>query len=238
MLTHSPEEAADILDELSTDHRGRRTSNFALELLNAVQADLLLASGRPQRARVLLEEASAGGPSALAQSRLLLRSDVVAARRRALDAAASHTLGPRLNAESLLSISIASSRLGLPVEARRLMSRLAAALKRKGNASVLRLAPRSELLDSLSPEHADLIVQVQALPDDRESAIGQFLALTAAERRVLSELAHQTGPRELAERLFLSQNTVKTHLRSIYRKLGTSDNASAVAIANRHGLLD
>jgi LuxR family maltose regulon positive regulatory protein len=54
---------------------------------------------------------------------------------------------------------------------------------------------------------------------------------------VLGELASTAGVEEMAGRLFLSVNTVKTHLRGIYRKLGVSSREDAVAVARQRGLL-
>ena len=53
-------------------------------------------------------------------------------------------------------------------------------------------------------------------------------ALSAAERRVLRLLASDLTLRENGQELFLSANTVKTHKRSIYRKLGVSSREEAV----------
>ena len=44
--------------------------------------------------------------------------------------------------------------------------------------------------------------------------------------------------REVAEHLFLSVDTVKSHLEAIYRKLEVADRAHAVAVAMRKGLLE
>jgi LuxR family maltose regulon positive regulatory protein len=237
-LTHPADEAADILRELTTEHRGRRASEYALDLLRSVSGDLLVASGQTERARKLLQDAPETGPSALADSRALLRHDVPAARRRAAVTLAQHETSPRLIAEALLTMVIAATRLGLADEARRMMSRLASSLKRRGNISILRYAPRSELLPLVPPEHSEMITLVQALPEDHDAGIGRPIALTAAELRVLGALLDEPGARALAERLYLSHNTVKTHLRNAYRKLGATDRASAIAIATRQGLLD
>lgn len=42
---------------------------------------------------------------------------------------------------------------------------------------------------------------------------------------------------EIADSLYVSVNTVKTHLRGIYRKLGVSQRRDAVLVARRRGLI-
>jgi LuxR family maltose regulon positive regulatory protein len=61
--------------------------------------------------------------------------------------------------------------------------------------------------------------------------------LTAAERRILDLLPTQLTARQLAARLFLTENTVKSHLSHIYRKLGVTTRTDAVETARRLGLL-
>jgi DNA-binding CsgD family transcriptional regulator len=64
------------------------------------------------------------------------------------------------------------------------------------------------------------------------------LLLTRRERVVLSHLADDVTLEQIASTLFVSRNTVKTQLRSVYRKLGVSSRYEAVAHARRAGLLD
>jgi len=63
-------------------------------------------------------------------------------------------------------------------------------------------------------------------------------ALTAREVKVLHLLAVGHRNRVIAEKLFLSECTVKTHLHRINRKLGARDRNQALAIARRQGWLD
>jgi LuxR family maltose regulon positive regulatory protein len=58
---------------------------------------------------------------------------------------------------------------------------------------------------------------------------GRVLAepLTAAEHRILTLLPTSTYP-QIADTLFISRNTVKTHLRSIYQKLGVASRSDAL----------
>ena len=62
-------------------------------------------------------------------------------------------------------------------------------------------------------------------------------APTVAERRVLELLPTHAPPQEIAETLFVSRNTVKSHTLSIYRKLDVSSRSDAVTKARALGLL-
>ena len=62
--------------------------------------------------------------------------------------------------------------------------------------------------------------------------------LTARELEILRLKADGAGNGTIADALHVSLPTVRTHLRHLYEKLGTSDRAAAVAIAMRRGLLD
>ncbi|MCY1401432.1 HTH-type transcriptional regulator AlkS [compost metagenome] len=63
-------------------------------------------------------------------------------------------------------------------------------------------------------------------------------ALTAREIQVLQLLAAGHRNRAIAEKLFLSECTVKSHLRKINAKLGAQGRTQAIAIARNRGLLD
>ncbi len=64
------------------------------------------------------------------------------------------------------------------------------------------------------------------------------VTLTRREAVVLTELVRGNGARDIAERLHVSPNTVKSQLRSLYRKLGAQSRAEALAIATELGLID
>jgi LuxR family maltose regulon positive regulatory protein len=61
--------------------------------------------------------------------------------------------------------------------------------------------------------------------------------LTQSETRVLRYLPTHMGAPEIAAELFVSANTVKTHLRHLYRKLGAHSRPEAVQRARAIGLL-
>jgi LuxR family maltose regulon positive regulatory protein len=62
-------------------------------------------------------------------------------------------------------------------------------------------------------------------------------ALTKREQALLTELPSMRTAEEIAGSLFVSVNTVKTHLRGIYRKLGVRRRRDAITVARQRGLL-
>jgi DNA-binding NarL/FixJ family response regulator len=65
---------------------------------------------------------------------------------------------------------------------------------------------------------------------------GAHLGLTQRESEVLSLLVANHSNKGVASKLVVSEDTVKTHIRGLYRKLGVSDRGGAIAVALREGL--
>lgn len=63
-------------------------------------------------------------------------------------------------------------------------------------------------------------------------------ALTPREHEILVLTADGHSAPDIGRQLHLSQSTIKTHLKSLYEKLGVSDRAAAVAESMRRGLLE
>ena len=74
-----------------------------------------------------------------------------------------------------------------------------------------------------------------AQPARRDTIVGTVL--TSREREVLALLADGLANKQIAARLGISTNTVKTHLELLFEKLGVSSRAEAVATGVRRGLL-
>ncbi|GII24777.1 response regulator [Planosporangium mesophilum] len=65
---------------------------------------------------------------------------------------------------------------------------------------------------------------------------GAHLGLTQRESEVLALLVAGQSNRAIGARLTIGEETVKSHVRAVYRKLGVSDRAAAVAVALREGV--
>jgi DNA-binding NarL/FixJ family response regulator len=62
-----------------------------------------------------------------------------------------------------------------------------------------------------------------------------FAALSAREREILALLAEGLGNAEIAERLSISDKTVRNHVSSVFDKLGVWTRAQAIVFAHDHG---
>ena len=109
----------------------------------------------------------------------------------------------------------------------------------------LEAGARGYLLKSMPPrELVEVIRQVhlgkKRVPAEVASHLAEHMsdeALTAREIDVLRHIAGGNRNRDIAERLFISEETVKVHVKHIMEKLGASDRTEAVAIAVRRGII-
>jgi DNA-binding NarL/FixJ family response regulator len=80
--------------------------------------------------------------------------------------------------------------------------------------------------------------QSPRLPDDaRAREVAQLQSLTKRERAVLVLLGRGLEFEEIADRLSISEHTVRTHLQNLYRKLNVHSRLDIVRLVSRHGLL-
>jgi LuxR family transcriptional regulator, maltose regulon positive regulatory protein len=107
------------------------------------------------------------------------------------------------------------------------------------------LAPAQDLLESL-PRHRTahptllrtiLDVLAGSSAPRRDGPVPLLDELSEAELRVIRYLPSNLRAPEIAAELFVSTNTIRTHLRHIYAKLGAHGRADAVARARQLGLL-
>jgi LuxR family maltose regulon positive regulatory protein len=84
---------------------------------------------------------------------------------------------------------------------------------------------------------AEKMLRLRAGGDGGHSAGASYWELSERELEVLRLLPSQLSQREIAAQLYVSFNTVRTHTRVIFRKLGVNSRAEAVARARELGLL-
>ncbi len=132
--------------------------------------------------------------------------------------------------------------LGLHPEANVVM--LTVAEDADGVARAIGAGARGYLVKDASREELATTV-MQALTDltgrrpepTGEDGVVAVPALTEREVQVLGGMSRGKSNSEIGRELFLSEDTVKTHARRLFRKLGAADRAQAVAMGFRWGLV-
>jgi DNA-binding NarL/FixJ family response regulator len=110
------------------------------------------------------------------------------------------------------------------------------ALEAGARGYVLKSMPPKELVEVIRQVHAGK----KRVPAELAAQLAEHLsdeALTEREVDVLRHVAGGNRNRDIAERLFISEETVKVHIKHIMEKLGASDRTQAVAIAVRRGII-
>lgn len=101
---------------------------------------------------------------------------------------------------------------------------------------MLKSMPPKDLVEAIRQVHAGK----KRIPPTIAAHLAEHYsdeALTAREIEVLQQIAGGNRNRDIAERLFISEETVKVHIKHIMDKLGASDRTQAVAIAVRRGII-
>lgn len=212
-------------------------------LATSARVDLLIAQGRIFQARSLLARAGGPGPSfLLARARTAYHGgDFGRAVTLAKQGLAVVPAVPRLQTGMLLVLAAAEVARGHEAEAAHAAREALAVCSSSGLVQYLAYVPR-EVLRGLSadvPGLAEALAEIDArgvpdlLPAPRVVA-----ELSEREREVLEALSTADSLGAVARRLYLTTNTVKTHLRSIYRKLGTHSSGETVQRAVECGLIE
>ncbi len=101
---------------------------------------------------------------------------------------------------------------------------------------MLKSMPPKDLLDAIRKVHAGK----KAIPPEIAAHLADHMsdeALTAREVEILQQVAEGNRNRDIAERLFISEGTVKVHIQHIMEKLGANDRTQAITIAVRRGII-
>ncbi|QEE60350.1 AAA family ATPase [Salinibacterium sp. dk2585] len=213
-------------------------------LLDATLANLHMAAGQNGRAEECLAWQPAGSRAvAVARARLqLILGNPDGAARELRGAEPGQ---PRPLAETLLLASATRLRMGREGEAIVFAERALSIMRDRGLTTPFRLLPASDAaalvdfvasVDRLAP-FRDFTAELAQGPNFMPAA-PRTVQLTDRELVVLRRLAGPASLSEIAAELYVSLNTVKSQVRSIYKKLGVSSRDEAVAEAGRFSFLD
>lgn len=227
------------LDEM-VEFRGAEGSHRARARLARIRSLLQLALGNPDGAAgVLKRDVPDEATARIERARIALSLGQTGTALTELRAIAAEHLSTRQSAEAaaidaavLLRISPTPRRAGV-------VQRLGALLDRSQLRLPLALLPPSDLERVLEALGAAGFAHVASdsslrslLPDVEPGGM-----LSRRELAVLAQLVHTASISEIAAALVVSSNTVKSQVRSIYRKLGVSNREDAIAVALERHLL-
>lgn len=207
--------------------------------LDAVKANLLLATDRPLEARALLAQREGSPHLASVASRLALLSGRRSAAREFVATGLSATdIDPRTQIDLLINSALAEES---PDSGRRHLRQAIATAARTRVLAPFALAPRPTLRTLMRQEDSQGCRWVEdalsSAPEPMPNAI-EVIDLTNTEQRVLQLLADGESRPVIAQALFVSANTVKFHVRNLYRKLGVDSRDDAITKAYQLRLLE
>jgi LuxR family maltose regulon positive regulatory protein len=191
------------------------------------------AGQRARAAQALVEEARLGDYSASAIAHVAT-ARVALHEARPEDARASLACAHRLRPQLDHGLPWLTIQVGLE------LARAHLALAEPGAARTV-LTETEQVLE-IRPQMGSLVEDARELHEQVAATSGSggawAMSLTGAELRLLPYLATHLMFPEIASRLFISRNTVKTESISIYRKLGVSSRSQAIERAVEVGLLE
>jgi DNA-binding NarL/FixJ family response regulator len=98
-------------------------------------------------------------------------------------------------------------------------------------------ASREEFLATVGCALAGAVIRRGAAAARSTSTSESLPSLTEREMQVLTGMSRGQSNSEIGKELYLSEDTVKTHARRLFRKLGAADRAQAAALGFRWGLV-
>jgi DNA-binding NarL/FixJ family response regulator len=101
---------------------------------------------------------------------------------------------------------------------------------------LLKSTPRKELVEAIRKVHTGK----KSVPPEIAAQVAETIGVKALSDREVDVLRHIAGGnrnKDIAERLFIAEETVKVHVKHIMEKLGANDRTQAVAIASRRGII-
>ena len=110
------------------------------------------------------------------------------------------------------------------------------ALQGGAHGYMLKSMPPKDLLEAVRKVHAGK----KSIPQEIAARLADHYSeetLTEREIEILQQIAEGNGNRDIADKLFISEGTVKVHVKHIMEKLGANDRTQAITIAVRRGII-
>ena len=213
-----------------------------LDLCHALEGRIAIETGDLDRATRCAQSLPPGNRASLLQARIELARSELDRADDALAQCTQTTIRERLDI-ALLSARVAHTRN--PDEADALLAEAVAVAKIEGfvvavTDDLVELQPRLTLLlrsgriEQYEQAVLDRLERDPTIPNADGRTSGP---LSSRELTVVRYLASRRTNKEIAAELFVSTNTLKTHVKRIYQKLGVSSRIEAVTEARRLGLL-
>jgi DNA-binding NarL/FixJ family response regulator len=113
-----------------------------------------------------------------------------------------------------------------------------AALRRGASAYVVKSVSPLDLPSALRQAIDGTVFNVLGVPDNGEGYVADETGLTKREIDMLKALARGLSNQAIGKEMWVSEQTVKFHLRNIYRKLGVGSRTEAARYAYERGLVE
>ena len=111
------------------------------------------------------------------------------------------------------------------------------ALKHGASAFVVKHVDPRDLASALRQAMAGTVFQMLGSGESSEENAAKAAGVTESEMRVLTALARGLSNKQIAGKLFITEQTVKFHLTNIYRKLHVANRTEATRYAYQHGIV-
>lgn len=241
LIAGRPGAARAALDAFASMRGSEGRSAAAREMLAPTRALIHLALGNPEAAAAVLRREAPASPSRnIARARVELAMGRHGAALQLVREIAGAPVSPRVQAEATTIEVAALLRFSNRIRARAAVDELGELLMRTKQRVAVLFVPESDgerLRAALTEAGFDDVVTglppASLLLDSEPEA-----RLSKRELAVLHQLLRHSSASMIASELMVSVNTVKTQLKSIYRKLGVSTRDEAIAVALDHYLVE
>jgi DNA-binding CsgD family transcriptional regulator len=246
-LSKEPIDALDLLRQAHKDFGKWRPAGIGMDICNLLRADVLSALDRGEEAFTILSTVNPHEHHALCPERFMARLALQHGDLRGADLALGdcELIGESHSPRTLIDVQLLRGAIELErgdlTRSDMSIDQALHAMARTGVRSPFRHIPPPLLsrlsLRALERAQSDEIRRILGLViQATEGMVDEIEPLSERERLVLVYVERRLTVAQIAAELFISPNTVKTHMRRLYRKLGVATRDDAIRKARSLGL--